>query len=100
MGVYLSTPKTEKSSEDGENEDLRYGVSSMQGWRTTMEDAVSSYVNCCSCWIMEDHEFFKMTELQTANMTSCYFYSNVILLFLVKVLISSFCTIISFLVSP
>ncbi|KAJ0007535.1 hypothetical protein Pint_30351 [Pistacia integerrima] len=41
MGVYLSTPKTEKLSEDGENESLRYGVSSMQGWRATMEDAVS-----------------------------------------------------------
>ncbi|KAL8243514.1 hypothetical protein R6Q59_009772 [Mikania micrantha] len=39
MGVYLSTPKTDKTSEDGENEKLRYGVSSMQGWRTSMEDA-------------------------------------------------------------
>ncbi|GKC07958.1 probable protein phosphatase 2C 60 [Tanacetum coccineum] len=39
MGVYLSTPKTDKTSEDGENEKMRYGVSSMQGWRTSMEDA-------------------------------------------------------------
>ncbi|KAI7724978.1 hypothetical protein M8C21_011199 [Ambrosia artemisiifolia] len=39
MGTYLSTPKTDKTSEDGENERLRYGASSMQGWRTTMEDA-------------------------------------------------------------
>ncbi|XP_076909308.1 putative protein phosphatase 2C 60 isoform X1 [Bidens hawaiensis] len=39
MGIYLSTPKTDKTSEDGENEKLRYGVSSMQGWRTSMEDA-------------------------------------------------------------
>ncbi|KAI3686306.1 hypothetical protein L1987_79980 [Smallanthus sonchifolius] len=39
MGVYLSTPKTDKTSEDGEDEKLRYGVSSMQGWRTSMEDA-------------------------------------------------------------
>jgi protein phosphatase 1G len=42
MGIYLSTPKTEKSSEDGENGLLRYGLSSMQGWRATMEDAVSN----------------------------------------------------------
>ena len=42
MGIYLSTPKTEKSSEDGENAKVRYGLSSMQGWRATMEDAVSS----------------------------------------------------------
>lgn len=41
MGVYLSHPRTEKSSEDGENDKLKYGVSSMQGWRSTMEDAVS-----------------------------------------------------------
>ncbi|CAI9304187.1 unnamed protein product [Lactuca saligna] len=39
MGVYLSTPKIDKTSDDGENEKLRYGVSSMQGWRTSMEDA-------------------------------------------------------------
>lgn len=41
MGVYLSTPKTDKFSEDGENDTLRYGLSSMQGWRASMEDAVS-----------------------------------------------------------
>lgn len=39
MGIYLSTPKTEKFSEDGENDKLRFGLSSMQGWRATMEDA-------------------------------------------------------------
>lgn len=43
MGVYLSTPKTDKSSEDGENDRLRFGLSSMQGWRSTMEDAVSFF---------------------------------------------------------
>ena len=42
MGIYLSTPKTEKFSDDGENDRLRYGLSSMQGWRATMEDAVSN----------------------------------------------------------
>lgn len=42
MGVYLSSPKTDKFSEDGENDSLRYGLSSMQGWRATMEDAVST----------------------------------------------------------
>uniref|UniRef100_A0A2C9UZ26 protein-serine/threonine phosphatase n=1 Tax=Manihot esculenta TaxID=3983 RepID=A0A2C9UZ26_MANES len=43
MGVYLSSPKTEKVSEDGENHRLRYGLSSMQGWRATMEDAHAAY---------------------------------------------------------
>ncbi|KAL6141135.1 hypothetical protein ACLB2K_059426 [Fragaria x ananassa] len=39
MGIYLSAPKTDKVSEDGENDRLRFGASSMQGWRSTMEDA-------------------------------------------------------------
>lgn len=39
MGTYLSTPKTEKFSENGENGRVKYGLSSMQGWRATMEDA-------------------------------------------------------------
>ncbi|RYR40978.1 hypothetical protein Ahy_A09g046720 isoform B [Arachis hypogaea] len=43
MGIYLSTPKTEKASEDGENDKLRYGLSSMQGWRASMEDAITLF---------------------------------------------------------
>ncbi|KAG9150901.1 hypothetical protein Leryth_003024 [Lithospermum erythrorhizon] len=43
MGIYLSTPKTKKDSDDGENDRLRYGVSSMQGWRSSMEDAHAAY---------------------------------------------------------
>ncbi|KAH7523955.1 probable protein phosphatase 2C 60 isoform X1 [Ziziphus jujuba] len=45
MGIYLSAPKTEKFSEDGENDGLRFGLSSMQGWRATMEDAHAAYPN-------------------------------------------------------
>ncbi|KAM3711277.1 hypothetical protein ACB098_01G098200 [Castanea mollissima] len=43
MGIYLSTPKTDKFSDDGENDRLRYGLSSMQGWRATMEDAHAAF---------------------------------------------------------
>ncbi|XP_059658260.1 probable protein phosphatase 2C 60 isoform X2 [Cornus florida] len=43
MGIYLSSPKTEKFSEDGENYKLTYGLSSMQGWRAAMEDAHAAY---------------------------------------------------------
>ncbi|XP_052190329.1 probable protein phosphatase 2C 60 isoform X1 [Diospyros lotus] len=43
MGIYLSSPKTEKFSEDGDSGRLRYGLSSMQGWRATMEDAHAAY---------------------------------------------------------
>ena len=45
MGIYLNTPKTEKFSEDGGNDHLRYGLSSMQGWRATMEYAHAAYLD-------------------------------------------------------
>lgn len=44
MGAYLSEPITEKKSTDEENERVRYGVSSMQGWRISQEvNALFSY---------------------------------------------------------
>ncbi|XP_022142293.1 probable protein phosphatase 2C 60 [Momordica charantia] len=49
MGIYLSNPKTEKSSEDGGNGRLRYGLSSMQGWRATMEDAHAAFPDLDAC---------------------------------------------------
>ncbi|CBJ28912.1 conserved unknown protein [Ectocarpus siliculosus] len=39
MGVFLSKPSVTKFSEDGEDSDVGFGVSSMQGWRRNMEDA-------------------------------------------------------------
>jgi len=39
MGIYLSKPNTTKSSQVGDGPSLKYGVSSMQGWRMTMEDS-------------------------------------------------------------
>lgn len=37
MGSYLNKPKTDKESEDMENDRLMCGVSSMQGWREKQE---------------------------------------------------------------
>lgn len=45
MGIYLSTPKTDKFSEDGDNGALKYGASAMQGWRSSMEDAHSAILD-------------------------------------------------------
>ncbi|WVZ77642.1 hypothetical protein U9M48_025487 [Paspalum notatum var. saurae] len=45
MGIYLSTPKTDKLSENGENDRLKFGLSSMQGWRASMEDAHSALLD-------------------------------------------------------
>ncbi len=39
MGAYLSAPITDKEVAEGEGPTVVYGVSSMQGWRRTMEDA-------------------------------------------------------------
>ncbi|XP_048831013.1 protein phosphatase 1A isoform X2 [Brienomyrus brachyistius] len=39
MGAFLDKPKMEKHNAHGEGNSLRYGLSSMQGWRVEMEDA-------------------------------------------------------------
>ncbi|KAI9900773.1 hypothetical protein N3K66_005035 [Trichothecium roseum] len=39
MGQTLSEPVVEKTSDKGEDERLIYGISAMQGWRISMEDA-------------------------------------------------------------
>lgn len=45
MGAFLEKPKTEKFNEHGDGNGLRYGVSTMQGWRCEMEDA--HYARTC-----------------------------------------------------
>ncbi|XP_057423995.1 probable protein phosphatase 2C 60 isoform X2 [Lotus japonicus] len=45
MGTNFSIPKTDKFSQDGENDHLRYGLSSMQGWRVSMEDAHAAHLD-------------------------------------------------------
>ena len=37
MGAYLSNPITEKIVEDGLSRNLKFGASSMQGWRISQE---------------------------------------------------------------
>ncbi|XP_029106357.1 protein phosphatase 1bb isoform X2 [Scleropages formosus] len=39
MGAFLDKPKTDKHNVHGEGNGLRFGLSSMQGWRVEMEDA-------------------------------------------------------------
>lgn len=45
MGSFLDKPKTDKTNESGEGNDVRYGVAAMQGWRIDMEDSHSSLVS-------------------------------------------------------
>lgn len=39
MGIYLSAPDTRKNSVEGQGNGVKWGASSMQGWRLNMEDA-------------------------------------------------------------
>ena len=58
MARYLEKPDTTKHCENGAGNGLRYGVSSMQGWRTTMEDHHTTLTTLpCSSQrtTMEDH---------------------------------------------
>ncbi|CAG0918907.1 unnamed protein product [Notodromas monacha] len=45
MGSFLDKPKTEKHSEAGDGNGMRFGLSSMQGWRIEMEDAHAAVVS-------------------------------------------------------
>lgn len=45
MGAYLTHPVTEKISSDEANDHLTCGVSSMQGWRVSQEDAHNCILN-------------------------------------------------------
>lgn len=45
MGQILSQPVTEKHSEQGSNLQFAYGLSAMQGWRISMEDAHTTVLN-------------------------------------------------------
>ena len=45
MGETLSTPNLEKNIENGYNNDLEYGICSIQGYRPSMEDTFFSAIN-------------------------------------------------------
>lgn len=42
MGAYLSQPNTDKSTANGGNHKMSYGLAAMQGWRVSME--VNNYL--------------------------------------------------------
>ncbi|ODQ79018.1 hypothetical protein BABINDRAFT_162089 [Babjeviella inositovora NRRL Y-12698] len=58
MGQILSQPVTEKTSEEGADKYLAYGLSCMQGWRVSMEDAHSTVLNLNAEDASKDHVAF------------------------------------------
>ncbi|KAG9510829.1 Adenylyl cyclase-associated protein 1 [Fragariocoptes setiger] len=84
MGAFLDKPRTEKSSEQGGGLGLRYGVCSMQGWRTEMEDAHSSRIGLplgFDDWsfftVFDGHAGKKVSALAADNLIKSIFVEGV-----------------------
>ncbi|RWQ99687.1 serine/threonine protein phosphatase [Paecilomyces variotii] len=54
MGQTLSEPVVEKTSSEGEDECVLYGVSAMQGWRISMEDAHAAVLDLQAKYVDSD----------------------------------------------
>ncbi|XP_071497899.1 protein phosphatase 1B-like isoform X1 [Diadema antillarum] len=61
MGAFLEKPNTEKENEHGSGNGLRYGLSSMQGWRVEMEDAHSAVIGLPQTGL-KDWSFFAVFD--------------------------------------
>ncbi|VEN54263.1 unnamed protein product, partial [Callosobruchus maculatus] len=57
---YLEKPKTDKFQECGEGNGICYGVATMQGWRTEMEDAHMVKINLGNAF--EDWSYFAVFD--------------------------------------
>jgi len=67
MGPYLGTPNKEKDSEQGEGEHVRYGATSMQGWRKSQEDS-----HIADCDIAENISVFGVFDGHGGKEVSIY----------------------------
>ena len=77
MGTaFLKEPKTEKTTEDGENKFVKYGISSMQGWRMEMEDA--HVVRLCSDKNGDGINFFGVFDGHCGEEVALYCSLNLI----------------------
>ncbi|KAJ2968711.1 hypothetical protein NQ176_g9049 [Zarea fungicola] len=63
MGQTLSEPVVDKNSSKGEDDRLAYGVSSMQGWRISMEDADTTVLDLIPSPTAEDIEIHKNARM-------------------------------------
>jgi len=60
MGAFLDKPKLDKHTEAGAGNGIRYGVSSMQGWRIEMEDAHHAEIGLPG--VLRDWSFFAVFD--------------------------------------
>ncbi|KAJ3609957.1 hypothetical protein NHX12_022051 [Muraenolepis orangiensis] len=71
MGAFLDKPKTEKFNGHGEGNGLRYGLSSMQGWRVEMEDAHTAVMGLPAPG-MADWSFFAVYDGHAGSRVAHY----------------------------
>jgi protein phosphatase 1B len=76
MGGILDKPNTDKYNEHGEGNGLRYGVSSMQGWRCEMEDA--HYAKTDLGEKLEDWSYFAVFDGHSGEQVSKHCAKNLL----------------------
>jgi protein phosphatase 1B len=75
MGAFLDKPKTEKHTEEGGGNGLRFGLSSMQGWRIEMEDAHCAVVGLPQ---LTDWSFFAVFDGHAGARVSAHCAENLL----------------------
>nr|BAB63127.1 hypothetical protein [Macaca fascicularis] len=70
MGAFLDKPKMEKHNAQGQGNGLRYGLSSMQGWRVEMEDAHTAVIGLPSG--LESWSFFAVYDGHAGSQVAKY----------------------------
>ncbi|KAL4641194.1 protein phosphatase 1B isoform X1 [Arapaima gigas] len=70
MGAFLDKPKTEKHNAHGSGNGLRFGLSSMQGWRVEMEDAHTAVVGLPHG--LDDWSFFAVYDGHAGSRVANY----------------------------
>ncbi|XP_062858930.1 protein phosphatase 1bb isoform X2 [Trichomycterus rosablanca] len=70
MGAFLDKPKTEKHNVHGAGNGLRFGLSSMQGWRVEMEDAHTAVVGLPHG--LDDWSFFAVYDGHAGSRVANY----------------------------
>uniref|UniRef100_A0A6U5FM03 protein-serine/threonine phosphatase n=1 Tax=Corethron hystrix TaxID=216773 RepID=A0A6U5FM03_9STRA len=75
MGTLLDKPVTEKNTELGESNGLKYGASSMQGWRVEMED---EHILATNLPKLDGTSFFAVFDGHGGSFTSYYAKGNLV----------------------
>ncbi|XP_077994974.1 protein phosphatase 1B-like [Glandiceps talaboti] len=76
MGAFLAKPKTEKENEHGSGNGIRFGLSSMQGWRVEMEDAHTAVLGLP--YGLKEWSFFSVFDGHAGSKVAQYCSENLL----------------------